>query len=813
MTFRKIVLLALCLFSFSFAGFSQAIPSDLTRAKIDNYTDEELLTWYQKAIDNGLTENQLYTLAEQRGLPAAEIAKLKSRLPYIITSIPKSSTDNTNRNNNNLPAANERRYDTANEQLPMQSFDRDNQIFGSELFTKNSLVFEPNLRIATPEGYVLGPDDELLINIYGYSEKAFNLKVNQEGFIYIPNIGPVYVSGLTIEDATAKIRSKLSATIYRALRTGQTKLQITLGKIRSVRVTVIGEAKKPGTYTVSSLTTLYNLLYLCGGPTTMGSYRSIELIRGNKLIRTVDLYAFIVKGDQKDNLMLREGDVIRIPYYKTRVQIKGNVKRSGKFELLDNETFNTLLEYSGGFNDNAYTAAVSVIRITNSQRKIIDLNADQFAGFRPKSSDEYTIGSLQQDFENKISISGSVIRPGNYELTPGLTVKQLIEKAGGLTVDAFTKRSSIYRLQPNKQLAFLSVNLDSVLLYNQNILLKKDDSLAVHSIFEFRDQSTVTIDGSVRKPGNFEWRENLTLRDVLLAAGGLTDNGDSSSIEISRRIRDAQVSKLNHIQTHVFYINLSNKNGNENEVLQPYDLILVKSLSGYSSQRTVLITGEVNSPGRYSLQKSNERISDIFKRVGFKASADTASVTIRRPNNSNMSAAERERLFQRILSVNEDSLSSNVRLKGELFKSYDMLSINLASALKHPNSADNIILEDGDILNIDRTNNLVKISGEVFYPTKIPFISGKNLKYYIKQSGNYTNKARKSGVVIIYPDGKAKSVKSFLGIRSYPVVTQRSEIFVPEKSNTNRTKLGATEWALIVSALGIVANVIISSKK
>jgi protein involved in polysaccharide export with SLBB domain len=786
---------------------------DLSQIKIDDLSDEELISFYDKAIAAGITEPQLYKMAAGKGLPESEITKLRERL-HLINSDKKPSLKSNDVEGDKM-SRQPHVYDTTGQSLPLQKFKNDETIFGSELFTTNSLVFEPNLRIPAPAGYILGPDDELVISVYGFSEKKYNVTINEQGEIYIPNVGPLYISGFSIEEASEKIKSKLASTIYRAINTGKTRVQVSLGKIRSIRVTVIGQAKKPGTYTVSSLTTLYNILYLCGGPTPMGSYRNIEIIRANQVKRTADLYDFLADGIQKDNIILQEGDVIRIPYYKNRVTLSGNVKREGKFEIQDNETFNDLLKYAGCFTDNAYRGSVTVVRITDREKKIIDLNADQFKTFKPNGSDQYIVNKLQDEFGNRIIISGSVLRPGPYELKPGLTVQSLIEKSGGLTRDAYTKRIVIFRYLKNKMPTMVSVNLDSMSSLSQNVSLIKDDSVAVHSIFEFNDNNFVSIEGNVRKPGLISWRENMTLRDLLLSAGGISESGDSSTIEISRRIRNANVDKANHNESQVFNVDLSGEDDLSKDVLlQPYDIVTVKTLPGYNTQRTVLVLGDIKSPGRYGLKKSADKISDLFKRVGgFKASADSSSITIRRSVKSNLTVAEREKLFQRILNINPDSLSLHPRLKDELYKSYDLISVNLTSALSNPNSSDNLVLEDGDVLTINRSSNLVRISGEVYNPTIIPYKENKNLKYYVQQAGNFTPYARKSGALVVYPDGKAASVKHFLWFKSYPSVTPRSEIFVPQKIKTNRTRLGTGELALIVSALGILANVIITSTK
>ena len=807
MKIARIVLFVLCTTLFcstrAHAQISLFNSNDLSKVNIDNYSDDDLNSMLKKATESGMSEPQLLKLVSDRGLPETEITKLRNRLQLI------SKGRSFNQNNvNGIPedttATHE--YDTLGSNIPLQKFKNDQTIFGSELFTTNSLVFEPNLRIPAPVGYILGPDDEIIVSVYGFSEKKYSLRVDEQGEIYIPNVGPLFVSGLSIEQAGEKIKSKLAATIYRAISSGQTKVQISLGKIRSIRVTVIGQAKKPGTFTVSSLTTLYNILYLCGGPTPLGSYRDIQIIRGNELKRTADLYEFLVNGIQKDNILLQEGDVIRIPYYKNRVTISGKVKREGKFEMLDTETFNDLLKYCGGFTDNAYRGAVTVIRITDTDRKIIDLESSQYNSFKANGSDEYIVRKLQDEFKNRIYISGSVLRPGPYELTPGMTVNALVEKAGGLTVDAFTERASIFRYFNNKMPTMLSINLDSVLEDNQEVFLKKDDSLSVHSIFEFSDKNYVSVEGSVRKPGTVQWRENLSLRDLLLSVGGLTESGDSSTIEISRRLKNVNVEKSNHNESRVFNFDLKSTG---DVYLQPFDMIIVKTLPGYSRQRSVLVLGEVLSPGRYGLQNSGDRISDVLKRTGgFKASADSTSITIRRNINSNTTIQEREKLFQRILNINTDSLSQNARLKDELYKTYDLISVDLSTALAHPNSSENLTLEEGDILTVDRNTNLVKISGEVYYPTIAPYQSNKNLKYYIQQAGGFTPYARKTGVLVIRPDGKAASVTHFLWFKFYPSVLPRSEIFIPQKIKSNRSKLSIGELALLVSALGIIVNVL-----
>jgi protein involved in polysaccharide export with SLBB domain len=783
--------------------------NDLTNINVDSYSDEQLADMAKRASESGISETQLYKILADKGLPSTEITKLKTRLALINANenqnIQKEETGSLSEKN-----ISGRLSDSTNNLVPIQKFKTDETIFGSELFTTSSQVFEPNLHIPAPAGYLLGPDDEIVVSIYGYSEKKYNLTINNQGEIYIPNVGPILVNGLTIDQATEKIKSRLASSIYRAISTGQTKVQVSLGKIKSIRITVIGQAKKPGTFTVSSLTTLFNALYLCGGPASLGSYRDIQVIGGNDSKRTADLYNFLVNGDQKDNMMLHEGDVIMIPYYKKRVTISGKVKREGKFEMLDNETFSDLLKYCGGFTDDAYRGAVTVTRITDTDKKIIDVESAQYNNFQPAGSDDFNVRKLQDEYSNRLVISGAISRPGSYQLTADLTVKDLIDKAGGLKKDAYTKRVVIYRYLNNKTPTTVSFNLDSVLQFGDKVYLQKDDSININSIFDFTDKNFITVEGNVRKPGVIQWRENFTLRDLLLSAGGLTQSGDSSNIEILRRIIDVNVEKANHDESAIFKIDLTDKNQLQNNIfLQPYDMVIIKTLPGYTPQRSVIVQGEVLSPGKYGLENSEEKISEIIQRTrGFKASADSSSITIRRISKSNLTKEEKENLFQRILNINPDSVAQNPRLKEELYQSYDLISVDLGTILAHPESPENLALEDGDILTISRSTNLVKVTGEVYFPTLVSYQPNRNLKYYIQQAGNFTLYARKAGSLVIYPDGKAASVKRFLWFKRYPSVTPRSEVFVPQKEKNNRSKLSVGELAVLVSSLAIIVNVL-----
>jgi protein involved in polysaccharide export with SLBB domain len=805
--------LFVCLLFFTLSGHAQVNTlslQNLSSLNVDDVTDADIRTYLQKAKENGIDEQNMFRILREKGLPQQELDKLADRLATL-SSIPAATT--AQQDDSKLARnKNESRYANLDAStVPQQKSKPDLAVFGSELFTSNSLVFEPNLRIPTPSGYILGPDDELIVNVFGFSEKTYNLTVNEEGNIYIPQVGPIFVNGLSIEQASARIKAKLGATIYKAIGSGRTRVQISLGKIRSIRVTVIGEAKKPGTYTVSSLTTVFNLLYLCGGPTDLGSYRKIELIRGNELKRTIDLYSFLTKGNQKDNVLLNEGDVVRIPYYQTRVLLNGYVKHKGKYELTDGETFDDVLQYSGGFADDAYKGSVTVYQYTDNERRIADLTKSQYSGYKPRSSDSIVVGKLLERFENKLIIKGAVMRPGEFELSNNLTLKELLEKAGGVKEDVYSKRGSISRLDNSNMPVQLSFDIDSVMKGQSTIYLKKNDSVTVYSIFDLNNEVTVSIDGNVKIPGKYRWAEGVTLRDMILRAGGLNEMGDNKNIEIARRINNLNLTQVNHQQTEIITVDLSDVTNTRDVLLKPYDVINIRQKSDYVNQRTVFIEGLVLNPGRYTLQMSGDRISDVIKRAGgFRANADTTALVIRRVSKRTQTPEDREKTFSKLLNINRDSLNAAERIKNEIYKEYDKISIDLNQALHEKKESENMLLEDGDILTIEQNTSLVKVSGEVYYPTIIPFKEGENLKYYIQKSGSYTELARKNGTLVIYPDGKAKKVKHFLFFRSYPEVVSRSEIFVPQKSDKNKSRITLGEWSVVISSLAIIANVIIN---
>ncbi len=458
-------------------------------------------------------------------MEVGEFEKLRNKLATITTYSKKenANVDAEERAKNKI--SNYKSKDTIN-----------SRIFGSELFDNPNLNFEPNLQLATPVNYILGPGDELKISIYGVQEFNQSVQVSKEGSVDIQYVGQISVSGMTIEAATNKIKSAI-ARIYTTVRSGQSQVGIALGRIRTIRITIIG-GKQPGNYNVSSLSTVFNALHLAGGPGANGSYRNIQLVRDNRIIRQVDIYRFLISGDQSDNLGLKDNDVVRIPSYENRVVIEGEIKRPGIFELKNGETFKDLINYASGFNDFAYTATVQITQKTDKEFKVTDIKSSDFSTYKPKSGDVFKVGKLLNRFENKITINGAVFRPNTYSFYEGMKLTDLIKKAEGLKEDAYLKRARVIRLKSDLTTEIVDVNLEKAFSNDLtgNISLKKNDEVTIYSILDFKEDFKVVISGEVKNPGDYDFHENLSLNDLLIQAGGLKESA-SSSIEIARMIK------------------------------------------------------------------------------------------------------------------------------------------------------------------------------------------------------------------------------------------------------------------------------------
>ncbi len=659
-------------------------------------------------------------------------------------------------------------------------------VFGSQLFTTASLSFEPNLRIATPPDYILGPDDELQLNIYGYQEASYKLQVLPEGSIYIPQVGMIAVSGLTVEAATKRIQQKLSSTAYGTLKSGTSKLGITLSKIKSIRVTILG-ANKPGTYTISSLSSLFNALYLCGGPdNAVGSYREIQLLRNNKVISTIDLYDFLMKGNLANNILLKENDVIHIPTYKKRVSIIGEVRRQGIFEMKDGETIDQLLYYASGFTDKAYTSSIKIKQITDKARSVKDLSKDQYNLYVLMKGDEITVDTVLERFDNSVTINGAVFRPGQFELTKDLTLSSLIKKADGLTPDVYKGRGVINRVKEDGTKEIISFNVTNVVNGGAaDIVLQKADTINISSINDFKDVYQVSIAGEVRKPGNFPYQEKITFKDLLFLAGGFTQAATLNKIELARRIKKSD-NGLEADTISIVKEIITDKDltvGGEPFYLEPNDQITVRKQPGYEEQYSVTINGEVLYPGSYTVQSKKERISDLLKRSGgFTRTAFAGGVSLIRIDKTSASLVKQKLNIVSEIQQNIKDTASNALQ--EVANPLSKIAIDINQVLNAPGSKEDLFLEKDDIIEVPRAETLVKISGQVYAPTKVNYYDGRSLTYYVDAAGGKSDNAKLSRAYIIYPNGKVSRTNHYIfGLfRDYPTVKEGAEIIVPKKA-------------------------------
>lgn len=792
----------------------QINPQNLSSVRVDELTDAQVRQFMAQIEALGMTEAQLEQVAQARGMAPSEVQKLRERVEKL-----KKEELKNNANGNLSQEALRRGTGRSGVGQDSLSVKRDSvslvdqalsllrsKIFGADLFKTSGLTFEPNLRLATPRNYVIGPDDELLIDIFGYSEASYQLTVSPEGTINIPYVGVVPVSGMTIESATSRIRSRLSQ-VYSGLRTGNTSVSIAIGKIRSIKVILTGEVVKPGTYSLPSVATVFNALYSSGGPTENGSFRQIELIRAGKKVVVLDVYDFLLTGELKSNVRLQDQDVIRIPTYRKRVEIVGEVKRPGIFEMVDGETLNDLLRFAGDFSERAYQARVKVLKNTAIERKISDITSDEFVTYEPSTGDKFFVDEILDRFENRVTIEGAVFRPGQFELEPDLTLIGLIHKAEGLREDAFKNRGYITRLKSDLQTELVSFDIAKILSGQApDIPLKREDVVVISSIFDLKEEYKIHITGEVLQPGTFDYSEGMTVEDAILKAGGLKEGATGQRIEISRRVKNSNVLSASAQTAQVFQIDLNQglkATGKRFELL-PFDIIVVRQSAGYEVQRQVRIEGEVLFPGIYTIKSKDERVSDLVKRAGgFTNLAYLEGGSLKRPAKQDTSRMSRLKRLQL-------GISDSIQLGKELdVDENEFVGIDLPKIVSAPGSKEDLFLEEGDVVTVPKQLQTVKVNGVVLSPVTVMFSKNKSVRAYISNAGGFGEKALKKNTYVIYANGSVKSTRRFLlFFNNYPRVGPGSEIFVPIKAEGR--KVSAGELVSITTGLASLAAIIVS---
>lgn len=662
-------------------------------------------------------------------------------------------------------------------------------VYGRDLFNSRSLTFEPNENMATPQNYKLGPGDEVVIDMWGNNEEHISQVISPEGSIMIAQLGPVYLNGMTINEANKYIKG-VFARKYAGLGDNETEINVTLGDIRTIQVDIMGEVSTPGTFRISPFSTVFHALYNAGGINDIGSMRNIQVLRNGRKVATVDIYDYLFKGKQTGNIRLQEGDVIIVPPYSQLVEVAGNVKRPMAYEIKPTETVATLLDYAGGFSGDAYGGMVRLERQNGTENELFNIDKAQFASYKLKDGDVVTIGTVLDRYANRVELNGAVMRPGVFALGKDIvTLTDLLNKADGLKEDAYKERALLYREGPDLTLEVIPFNINDILTGRApDITLRKNDVVEIASVQEIFERGDFTIDGQVANPGQYSYVENTTLEDLILRAGGLLEGASRARIDISRRVVDPDDVEQTSVIAQTYTVSLENgiaADGKRGFMLKPYDVVHVRTSPGYEVQKNVLVDGEVLFAGTYVLQTRNERLSDVVRRAGGVvegAYLKGAWLSRKLSDSERLARDEAMRVAQQN-TTGEDSISIN---KIELSDSYNV-GIDLVKALEMPGSIYDIILQEGDHLYVPEMQSTVKISGDVMFPNTVVYEPGKNLKHYINQAGGYGDRAKKSKAFVIYMNGTVAKANNKTPIEP------GCQIMVPSKQKSS------TDWSKILS--------------
>lgn len=828
---------------------------DLKSANVDELSDEQILSYIKQAEDRGLTQSQLEELARQQGVSESQITKLRRRVEQLRGRGANQETNTGASRSRTSPILNQNEVFgslLADEKPQLSSEEK--KIFGFDVFKKSGLTFAPNLNLPTPRDYQLGPEDEIILDLWGDFQQFLTFTISTEGTIRPQNLSPIYVNGLTIEEAEKRIIERLSQ-VYSGLKSNGDKgptifHQVSLGNIRTINVEVVGDIARPGIYALNSLSTVYTALYSAGGPTENGSFRDIRLIRDNKVIQSLDIYSFLTEGIKKGDMRLKGGDIIIVRPLRNQVNLDGEVRRPGFFELKEGENFEDLLKYAGGFSNSAFKSLVTIKRNGDREREIIDIEAKKFGEFIPQDGDLIEVSGILDRFSNRVIIDGAVFREGEYQLTDGLTLKQLIEKADGLRGDAYRQRATIYRTNEDFSQATIPFDLGAVINGTaDDIPLLREDVVRIASIYDLREEYFVQISGEVQEEGVWPFFNQMTVKDLLILAKGLKESASGALIEISRRNKNSNVNTTAEIIRINIDEGLSIDLNEEKTILQPFDQVYIRKSPGYSIQQQVTVEGEVVAPGQYTISRKDERISDVLIRAeGLTQYAyPKGAILIRKTefsdakSNDEISQEYLQQLRQKVLNEeselknisqvrlierldkigNKRSLQVEDDVVGSQFKKNSIegvtrrdslvrdikieeeepVAIDLQRILDRPGSEYDLIVKAGDIISIPGQLETVRVAGEVTSPLNIRYDESFSFKDYIYQSGGFLQTAKRGRSYIQYPNGELRGVKRFLWFKKYPKVEPGSTIFIsrkPEKDPIN--------FQAIIAAAGSVAT-------
>ena len=779
-------------------------------------SDDEVISYVKNAVNQGKSQQTIYKEVVARGVSTSQLQRIKDKYEQQKeNAVVKKSNKNVDTQRVNPEQAEDKAPAQSND-MTVDGPEGGIKVFGRDIFRTANLTFEPSMNIATPVNYRLGPGDELQIEVWGASEANITQKVTPDGYISIPNVGPVNVNGLTVQAATNRIKAKLSQ-IYSGLASSNvnlsTHVKVSLGQIRTIQVNIMGEVARPGTYALSSFSTVFHALYKAGGMSKMGSLRNIKVVRGGRTVATVDVYDYIINGRSHSDIRLQEGDVILASPYDALVLIKGKVKRPMYYEMKSSESIRTLIGFAGGFSNDAYRGAVTVDRNNTKERTVATVDDMNYGVFKVKDGDVVSVGEILDRYDNRIEVKGAVYRPGYYELGKDIqTVKDLIEKADGLLEYAFTNRAVLHRENDDKTLEVISLNVKAIIDGTEaDVTLRKNDVLFIPSKYDLEQKGTLEIRGEVYKPNVFPYAANTKLEDLIIMAGGLTESASTVRVDVTRRIIDRKGTKKQKEIAQTFSFGVKDGfvvEGEPGFVLEPYDQVFVRRSPGYSEKVNVTVSGEVEFEGDYSLNVRNERLSDVLEKAG----GLTEFAYIEGARLERQMTPEEYKQAQELM----DMVASNNKISGndsivvpQVSRTYPV-GIDLKEILANPHSAIDPVLQDGDVIVIPQYMTTVSVSGSVRKPNSVVYDPKMKLKDYISEAGGYAERARKSGTFILYPNGHIKELGRNANAKD---IVGGSKIIVPQKGKS-QWNIGTTLSTITtsVSMLAVIASLINTMK-
>lgn len=765
-------------------------------------TDQQVLEYAKDGVKQGKDQRTIATELARRGVTREQAERVK-KLYEQQTNTDSNNLTGTAKAEARLREQTQEDNSTMLDEKPQaQEVAQQDAVFGRNIFNTRNLTFEPNVNIATPPNYRLGPGDEVVIDIWGASQNTIRQQISPDGTINLEQLGPVFLSGMTVDRAQQYLTDEL-----RKIYSDQSnQIRVTLGNTRTIQINVMGEVVQPGTYALSAFSTVFHALYRAGGVSNIGSLRNVKVSRAGKIVATVDVYQFIMQGKTRDDIRLEEGDVIIVPAYDALVQITGNVKRPMRYEMKKDETLSTLLKYAGGFTSDAYTKSLRIVRQNGKEYQVNTVDDTDYSVCKMHDGDVVTAEAILDRFTNKLEVRGAVYRPGIYELGGKLnTVRELVEKADGLMADAFTGRAVLYRERENKTREVKQIDIRAIMDGTQpDIPLQKNDVLYIPSIHDLEDLGNVQIFGEVAHPGDYPYADNMTLEDLVITAGGLRESASVVRVDVARRIKDPKSTESSATIGQTFSFGLKDGfvvDGEPGFTLQPYDQVFVRRSPGYSAQQNVTVNGEVLYGGTYALTTKSERISSVIAKAG----GATPFAYVKGAKLTRVANEEEIRRMQDVVNLLRRQVSEEMMDSlGITVQRTFTVGIDLEAALANPGSDADIVLREGDVITVPEYNNTVKIDGAVMMPNTVSFKKGESVKYYISQAGGYGQNAKKSKKFIIYMNGQIAEVKG----SGKKQIEPGCEIIVPSKRKKQFNLGNVVGLASSITSLGTMAAAI-----